>query len=201
MAHVSRKEKRKAQRLKEREAVAAKEIKEPARIAAKASPPPPPIQWRRIWPLGKKAYATIVGVLALIILLSRFRPDAYVRIEKDDSLNPSDAFATTFRVDNGWIFSIYDVSLECHIGHATNELQSEMGNITLRNTGHVADEIEASKSATFVCAGFYFPLVRHGDVTVNVSYRPSWWPAHMTKPERFVIQADSEHKPHWFHQP
>src|ERR1035441_1341512 len=125
MAHVSRKEKRKSQRMKEREALATKKTKEPERTAAKASPPPPPpppIQWRRIWPLGKKAYAAIVGVLALIILLSRFRPDAYVRIEKDDSLNPSDAFATTFRVDNGWIFSIYDVSLECHIGHATNEL-------------------------------------------------------------------------------
>lgn len=121
-----------------------------------------------------------------------------VRIERDETLNPSNPFATTFRVDNQWVLSIYDVSLECHVDHAESELHSGLDDVTLVNFNPVVKEIGAKDSATFDYAALDFP-VQNGSAVVTAYYRPSFWPAHVTKKVRFTIVSDSEHKPHWLH--
>jgi hypothetical protein len=142
------------------------------------------------------AASVLLGIVAGVLAL---RLD--VRVERDESLDPANVFATKFRVDNEWVFSIYGVSVECEVEHAENELESTMQNIRIA-VAPVQEEIEAKQSATFACwPGINFPSVKEGVVLVKVAYRPSWWAAHVTKTERFTVNSDSEHKAHWFHQP
>lgn len=121
---MTRDARRKAQRLEERAARAVKKAKEQEHKPAKTSPPQQSLQlkpWLRIWPLGKKAYGIVVGLLALAGLLYQFRPD--VSVEPYTTTDPKDPFQTLFKVTNDWTFKISNVNYVFMIDHMSSHFE------------------------------------------------------------------------------
>jgi hypothetical protein len=124
-------------------------------------------------------------------------------ILKTDDPFIADPFTTTFTLSNDGPFSIYDLEFSClHNRVDVNDPTGPVSMINTRGTDEVNNynvkvkEVRASEKTTTAC---YFPPwnVRAADVSIEVTYRPSFSFWRKTQLFRFVTKIQSDGSYQW----
>ncbi|HEX7316420.1 MAG TPA: hypothetical protein VF297_21130 [Pyrinomonadaceae bacterium] len=118
-------------------------------------------------------------------------------------LNLSDPFSTFFIVSNDGALAVYDVRFWCkynHIKYAAIAEFKEGGSFDVtRDVG----KIEAGDKASVPCIppGYVKAPLTKADVSIGVSFQPSFIPWRIQRGFRFVGERDPDDVLHWFPQP
>jgi hypothetical protein len=133
--------------------------------------------------------ATLIGIVGGYFIV---RPS--VIIEPDFLRNAREPFSAHFRVLNSGNFSIYDVTFSCQLSGGI------MTNVGVRGLGK-EPQLSPGDSATKDCRIVGFAFDGPAGLVYSARFRPSFWPWHIMRSERFTAEQDSSRAFHWTHQP
>jgi hypothetical protein len=159
-----------------------------------------------VW-AGVAAASVLIGLLGFVVLRSDVNINPTVRLDLNDP------FSTLFVITNEGAFSIHNVQFSCHM----NDVEVRNYHLLVTDQPAPVDppgepSIEAHNSQDVTCffgaMGMKIgtprnsprPIYNVADITLSVSYRPSfWW--RRTKSQRFIARTDGHgHIVQWSHQ-
>jgi hypothetical protein len=144
---------------------------------------------------------TILGLLTAILFFTArvsVMPGPILKISDPFIADP---FTATFTLSNEGAFSIYDLHFSCI--HNRIVVNDATGLVTVGNTRGIDEvnnydvkEVRASEKTTTTC---YFPpwSVRKADVSIEVTYRPSFSLWRKTQLFRFVTELQNDGSYQW----
>jgi hypothetical protein len=144
-----------------------------------------------------KTWASIGGLSTLVGLLLAyltFRPD--ISIEPYKLLDPANAFSEQFTVQNNSVYALYDVRATCNID------SMKAGAATFDNVGGaigvIADRLSPKESTTVDCRSEIYGI-NQVEITIGLTFKPSYWPADKNLGRRFKGKKDSHGEIEWVH--
>jgi hypothetical protein len=148
---------------------------------------------------------TLLGIVSSVIAIYGLL-SSRVTVSPSSPLMPQDPFSTMFTISNDGPLAIYDVYASCHVnvvrGVSVGELHMEGdgGEINYKE----AEEIDSGDKINLSCFKDQVEASKpwlSGDVDINVSYRPSFYPGHQERKARFIGERGADGGLHWFQQP
>lgn len=155
---------------------------------------------RSLWAIFFAAVSILAAVAAFYALSPR------ITVSSLPSLDPAKIFSTPFTILNDGYLIARNVQATCFVSDAKdindNHFAGGMA-FTDTQTQDIGD-LHAKESATLPCAfasTFVTAPIASANITIDVSYRPQWYPWHITKRFRFVTTPGADGQLHWLPQP
>lgn len=143
-----------------------------------------------------------VGILASFVgIYSFWVPRLSVSVLT--ALEPSAPLSTQFAISNDGYLAIYDVTFVCGVEQLKFKAGSGIERIGFTNPKLVEKRIGPSKKATVTCDWLInrdAPISK-GDISIIVTFRPSWYPLQKNESFRFITVEASDGTLHWIPKP
>lgn len=151
-------------------------------------------------------FTFLLGILTLVSLFYFFSPT--IAVSPAEQLHILDPFSVTFEISNQGIRKVYNVKIACHIDELRTPRET-----TIISSGEtlegddILDEdevvpiLKSGKTISARCRSFYanvLPL--KANITLSISYRPSFWLWRSTEPFKFILKRTADGKLIWLPQ-
>jgi len=155
---------------------------------------------RSLWAIFFAALSILASVAGIYALSPR------ITVSSLPSLDPVQIFSTPFTILNDGYLIARDVQATCFVSDAKDINGNHFAGgfaFTDTQTQNVGD-LHSKEPATLPCAfvsNFVTAPIASANITIDVSYRPQWYPWHITKRFRFVTAPAVDGQLHWLPQP
>ena len=120
----------------------------------------------------RAAVGAALTLIGLFLTFLSFLPD--VSVETYQSLNPSDPFATFYRVSNNWICSIKNVQPSCFALSAIGPRLNASDDLSQVISDTVPELAHGGRTTASCPFGGQLGGAEHAEILIRVVYRP--WP-------------------------